>query len=89
MAPSRAERASQADLAAAFQYGDDHRVGHSDAADEQRDGAETDEKTGERLVCGVLRGEGIGGTGHGDLVRCLRADGASETGAHRVHGRIR
>ena len=41
-APGRAERAAQADLGPAFEYGDDHDVRDPDAADEQRDGAEAE-----------------------------------------------
>ena len=46
---------------ATLEYRDDHRVGHPDAADEQRDGTESEEETGEGLVGGVLRGEGVRG----------------------------
>ncbi len=44
----RAECSAQADLGASFDDGDDHHVGDADAADEQRDPAESEEQRRER-----------------------------------------
>src|SRR6185312_9562200 len=72
------------DLLTAFQHGDDHDVGHADAADEQGDGAEAEEQ-GVQGALGVgLGGERGRGLGHGDLVRVL---GAGLVGEQMVDSR--
>ena len=53
-----AQGAAQPDLAAAFQHGDDHDVGHSDRADEQGDRAQPEEQGVEGALGGGLGGEG-------------------------------
>lgn len=65
---SCAERAAKADFRSPLEHGDDHCVGYADATDEQRDGAEAEQQTGEGLIGGGLGGERIRGPGHVHLV---------------------
>ena len=60
MSPLGAERAAQANLLATFQDGNDHRVGHADATDEQGDRTDAGEQGRERLVGRVLGGQCVG-----------------------------
>jgi hypothetical protein len=61
LGPGGAERAPEPDLGAAFEHADDHDVGHADGADEQRDGAESEEQAVERAGCLGAGGERGGG----------------------------
>ena len=56
-----ADRAPEPDLAASFDDGDDHRVGHADPAHEQGDRTEGEQQAGERLVGRVDGGERVRG----------------------------
>lgn len=69
VAPGGAECPAKPDLRAASQDGDDHSVSDADAADEQRDAAECEKQRGEGLVRGGPRGESVGRTADGDLLR--------------------
>ena len=77
MAPRRAERAAQADLAPAL-VGDDHDVRYPDRADEQRDGSEADEQRSELALRRGAGLERIRGHRDGEPVRALRVGGGRE-----------
>src|ERR1022692_3113181 len=50
-------------LGAAFEHRDDHDVGHPDRADQQRDGAQSEEQGVERALGVGLGGERVRGLG--------------------------
>src|SRR5262245_32218457 len=55
----RAQRAPQADLAAALQHPDDHHVGDPDPADQQRDRAKAQQQRVQRALGGGLGGQRV------------------------------
>ncbi len=79
----RAEAAAQADLAAALEDADEHDVGDADGADEQRDGAESEEEAIEGALRVGAGGERSGGLADVDLVRCFGVGGGGENGLER------
>ena len=85
LAFGRAERAAQPDLGAALEDADQHDVGDADGADEERDGAESEEEAVERALRFGAGGERGGGLADVDLVRRLRVGGGGEhaTGPRR------
>ena len=65
---------------AAFEDGDDHDVGDADGADEQGDGAETEEESVQRALGIGAGGERGGGLADVDLVRGFGIGGRREDG---------
>jgi len=78
VAARRAERAAQADLAAALEHRDHHHVRDPDPADEQRDGAKPEQQRGQRVLGRGTCGERVGWAADGDLLRALRIGGRGE-----------
>src|SRR5581483_2258201 len=77
-----AEGAAEPDLATAFEDADEHDVGDTNRADEERHGAEPEEEAVERALRLRTGGEGGGGLADLDLVGRLRVGRGTE---HRLN----